>query len=106
MVKVYAFSRILTKLFMVIFIMVNYKEWDNYILLLVTIMLESLGLIKKMVEEHIIGQENSPTFTKASLREVRGMEEERSGGLMEAGTKANSNREFKVDTDVCSDKEV
>lgn len=59
-----------------------------------------------MGEEHIIGSENSPTFTKASLKAEKDMEEVPSGGVTEVGTKDNSDKACKAAVAVSIETEV
>ena len=74
----------------------NCRAMDNYILLLVTITLESLSSIKSKVVVCIDGPERSRTYTKENSSQESVMAEELSGGQMAVGTKASSRKESNV----------
>ena len=75
-------------------------------MLLGIIILGNLGLIRKKEEERIIGLGNSQMCMKASLKVVKEMEGELSGGLMEVGMKEILSKVFSVDMELCIDKVV
>lgn len=77
--------------------MVNFKEWENFIFQVETIISENSNLIKKMEEDYTSGQAKSQIYMKGSLSKEREMEEVLSGGLMEAGMRVSLEMEFKVD---------
>ena len=106
MEEVFASSKILIKSFMEISTMDNSKDKDNFILLLETTMLESLGLIKKKDEVYTLGLVKKAMFMRASSKEANETVEELSGGLMVAGMKAISEMEFKADGECCTEKAV
>jgi hypothetical protein len=59
-------------------------------------MLANLNLIKRKVEVSIDGLVNNQIFMKDNLKPEKEMEEVLSGGLMEAGMKDNSKKEYNV----------
>lgn len=96
MEREFASSKIPTKSFMEISSMDSLKDKVNYTFLQEIIMWVSLSLIRNKVEVFTDGLAKSRTFMKVSLKEVKEMEEEHSGGQMAAGTKETSKMAYNV----------
>jgi len=105
MERVSASSKIHIKLSTDNSIMVSLKVRENFTLQLETTMLVNLDLIKRKVEEFILGLEKKAMFIKDSLRREKEMVEVLFGGQMEAGMKEISEMVFKVDGEFFIEKE-
>ena len=72
------------------------KDMENFTLQREITILASLDLIRKKVEEFILGQANKVTCMRENSKLEKETGEELSGGQMVAGTKETLEMEFKV----------